>query len=194
MNKTININLGGLFFHIDEDAYHKLNRYLEAIKRSLSDDPQGRDEIIADIEARVSELLSEKIVDARQVVNAQDIEDLIDGNICRCTGYRPILDAFKSFADDKDNGLQVKLNGMSEAAQKMCPITQQKCVGRNLCGQKDMNRQGSVKEKASIFGKQKTDPISAQTTSEGNWLFPKTLDVCLLCVVPGHTRSNSMVQ
>ena len=111
--------------------------------------------------------------------NAQDIEDLIDGNICRCTGYRPILDAFKSFADDKDNGLQVKLNGMSEAAQKMCPITQQKCVGRNLCGQKDMNRQGSVKEKASIFGKQKTDPISAQTTSEGNWLFPKTLDELL---------------
>ena len=111
--------------------------------------------------------------------NAQDIEDLIDGNICRCTGYRPILDAFKSFADDKDNGLQVKLNGMSEAAQKMCPITQQKCVGRNLCGQKDMTRQGSVKEKASIFGKQKTDPISAQTTSEGNWLFPKTLDELL---------------
>ena len=111
--------------------------------------------------------------------NAQDIEDLIDGNICRCTGYRPILDAFKSFANDKDNGLQLKLNGMSEAAQKMCPITQQKCVGRNLCGQKDMNRQGSVKEKASIFGKQKTDPISAQTTSEGNWLFPKTLEELL---------------
>lgn len=77
MNKTININLGGFFFHIDETAYQKLNRYLEAISRSLSDDPQGKDEIIADIESRISELLSEKITDARQVVNEGDIEDII---------------------------------------------------------------------------------------------------------------------
>ena len=33
MNKTVNINLAGTFFHIDEDAYRKLQRYLEAIKR-----------------------------------------------------------------------------------------------------------------------------------------------------------------
>jgi len=78
MNKTININLGGFFFHIDESAYHKLNRYLEAISRSLSDDPQGKNEIISDIEARISELLSEKIIDARQVVNENDIDDIIN--------------------------------------------------------------------------------------------------------------------
>ena len=47
MNKTININLGGFFFHIDEIAYQKLRRYLESISRSLSDDPQGKIEIIA---------------------------------------------------------------------------------------------------------------------------------------------------
>jgi len=78
MNKTININLGGFFFHIDESAYHKLNRYLEAISRSLSDDPQGKNEIISDIEARISELLSERITDARQVVNESDIDEIIN--------------------------------------------------------------------------------------------------------------------
>jgi phage shock protein PspC (stress-responsive transcriptional regulator) len=77
MNKTININLGGFFFHIDEEAYQKLRRYLESISKSLSDDPQGKNEIIADIEARISELLSEKITDARQVVNESDIDDII---------------------------------------------------------------------------------------------------------------------
>ncbi|CAM1372750.1 PspC domain-containing protein [Tenacibaculum xiamenense] len=77
MNKTININLGGFFFHIDETAYQKLKRYLDAIGRSLSDDPQGKDEIISDIEARISELLSERITDARQVVNESDIDEII---------------------------------------------------------------------------------------------------------------------
>jgi len=78
MNKTININLGGIFFHIDEVAYQKMKRYLDAIRRSLSDDPQGRDEIIADIELRIGELLSDRIKDVRQVVNESDIDEIID--------------------------------------------------------------------------------------------------------------------
>jgi len=78
MNKTININLGGIFFHIDEVAYQKLKNYLNAIRRSLSDDPKGRDEIITDIELRIGELLSDKVKDVRQVINEGDIDEVIE--------------------------------------------------------------------------------------------------------------------
>jgi len=77
MNKTININLGGIFFHIDEQAFQKLKGYLAAITNSLSDDPQGKEEIINDIEQRISELLSEKISEERQVINETNIDEVI---------------------------------------------------------------------------------------------------------------------
>jgi phage shock protein PspC (stress-responsive transcriptional regulator) len=75
MNKTISINLGGFFFHIDEDAYQKLSRYFDAVKRSLSLD--GRDEIMKDIESRVAELFQECIKNEKQVVGLLEIEEVI---------------------------------------------------------------------------------------------------------------------
>ena len=76
MNKTVNINLAGVFFHIDEDAYLKLQRYLEAIRRSFTDS-QGRNEIIADIEARIAELFSERVQNEKQVVSVKEVEEVI---------------------------------------------------------------------------------------------------------------------
>jgi len=76
MNKTVNINLAGMFFHIDEDAYQKLQRYLDAIKRSFTDS-QGRAEILADIEARIAELFSERIQSDRQVVSVKQVDEVI---------------------------------------------------------------------------------------------------------------------
>jgi copper chaperone CopZ len=75
MNKTVNINLGGMFFHIDEDAYLKLTRYFDAIKRSLSKS-SGQDEIIKDIEMRV-ELLTENQKTDKQVVGLKEVDQVI---------------------------------------------------------------------------------------------------------------------
>ena len=75
MNKTISINLGGFFFHIDEDAYQKLSRYFDAVKRSLA--PEGRDEIMKDIESRIAELFQERIQNEKQVIGLSEIDAVI---------------------------------------------------------------------------------------------------------------------
>lgn len=77
MNKTVNINLAGVFFHIDEDAYLNLNNYLKAIKASLAND-SSKEEIIQDIEARIAELFTEKLNNAQQVVNNTLVESIIE--------------------------------------------------------------------------------------------------------------------
>ena len=41
-----------------------------------------------------------------------DVEEAFDGNLCRCTGYRPILDAAQTFSADKSCG-KAKANGGS---------------------------------------------------------------------------------
>lgn len=76
MNKTVNINLANILFHIDEKAFHKLQRYLESIKRSFSG-TAGSDEIIADIEARIAELFQEKMENDRQVITLKEVDEVI---------------------------------------------------------------------------------------------------------------------
>ena len=39
----------------------------------------------------------------------EEIDNVLDGNICRCTGYRPIFDAFKSFSSEAPFDLRRKL-------------------------------------------------------------------------------------
>ena len=77
MNKTININLANILFHIDEKAFNRLQRYLEAIKRSF-EGTTGSDEIIADIEARIAELFQEKMENERQVITQKEVDEVIN--------------------------------------------------------------------------------------------------------------------
>ncbi len=77
MNKTVNINLSGIIFHIEEEAYGKLYNYLSTIKGYFSES-EGRDEIMADIENRIAEMLSERITDKKQVVIMTDVAHVIE--------------------------------------------------------------------------------------------------------------------
>lgn len=116
MNKTVNINLGGMFFHIDEDAYQKLSRYFDAIKRSLSDS-NGQDEIIKDIEMRIAELVSEKHTNEKQVINLRELDEIIavmgqpedyridpDGDETQKNNFNTTNRAHKKLYRDKDKG------------------------------------------------------------------------------------------
>jgi phage shock protein PspC (stress-responsive transcriptional regulator) len=76
MNKTVNINLANILFHIDENAYDRMKRYLESVKRSFANTP-GSDEILADIEARIAELFHEKLANERQVITLKEVDEVI---------------------------------------------------------------------------------------------------------------------
>ena len=55
MDKTININLGGILFQIDEEAYKMLRNYLQSIDMKFRNTPGGN-ETIEDIETRIAEI------------------------------------------------------------------------------------------------------------------------------------------
>ena len=76
MNKTVNINLAGTFFHVDEDAFAKLSHYLDAIRRSLKG-AEGSEEIMQDIETRIAELFTEKIKSHNQVIGLLELDEVI---------------------------------------------------------------------------------------------------------------------
>lgn len=76
MKKTVTVNLGGFVFHIDEDAYEKLQSYLHAVKKSIGND-ESSDEIMNDIESRIAELFSEKANAQYGVVTVSEVNRII---------------------------------------------------------------------------------------------------------------------
>ncbi len=76
MKKTLTVNLGGTVFHIDEDAYRLLDNYLKNLKFHFRKQ-EGAEEIINDMESRISELFSEKLSAGLQVITIADVEEVI---------------------------------------------------------------------------------------------------------------------
>ncbi len=76
MKKIININLSGRVIPIEDSAYEKLQSYIESLRRYFANE-ESRDEIINDIESRISELLQEKIRKGADAVTDLDVNEVI---------------------------------------------------------------------------------------------------------------------
>lgn len=76
MKKTLTVNLGGIVFHIDEDAYNLLDKYLDNL-RSHFKKQEEKEEIMNDIEMRISELFTEQTDRGFQVITIEFVEQII---------------------------------------------------------------------------------------------------------------------
>src|SRR6478736_481716 len=82
MKKNISINISGIIFHIEEDGYDTLRKYLDSINKYFGSF-EDSSEILADIESRIAEIFLSRLNDGKQVVTAEDVAALIStmGNV-----------------------------------------------------------------------------------------------------------------
>ncbi|WP_347839189.1 PspC domain-containing protein [uncultured Draconibacterium sp.] len=77
MKKTFTINISGTIFHIEEDAYDVLQKYLINLKNHFGTDEEGK-EIIADIEARIAEIFSAKNAEEKKVITVEWVNEMVE--------------------------------------------------------------------------------------------------------------------
>lgn len=92
MKEVKKCSISGVAFTLDADAYEELSAYLESLKRSYRESPDGA-EIVADIEARIAELIlsvqdNARVVEKplimniiRQMGSAEDISESTDADL-----------------------------------------------------------------------------------------------------------------
>lgn len=76
MKKTFTINISGSIFHIDDDAFEKLQKYLHMLNKHFGPAIEGQ-EILQDIEARIAELFLEKTSNKVEVITDLMVDEVI---------------------------------------------------------------------------------------------------------------------
>lgn len=76
MKKTFTINISGTVFHIEEDAFEKLQAYLLKLNQYFEKKTGGQ-EILQDIESRIAELLQEKLNEGQEAVTNEWVEEVM---------------------------------------------------------------------------------------------------------------------
>lgn len=76
MKKNISINISGIIFHIEEDGYESLRKYLDSISKYFSTF-EDSSEIMADIESRIAEIFLSKLNEGKQIITLEDVNSLM---------------------------------------------------------------------------------------------------------------------
>ena len=76
MKVTVNINLGGYAFNVDEDAYERLRQYMKTLEKEFSGESSAA-EIMTDIEGRIAELFKMRLNSYKQVITMKDVEEVM---------------------------------------------------------------------------------------------------------------------
>lgn len=78
MNKTIIININGIVFHIEEEAYDVLRSYMIDVKKYFGNSPDSL-EIVGDIENRIAEMFNERIIAGKkEVITLIDVQEVTE--------------------------------------------------------------------------------------------------------------------
>ena len=126
-------------------------------------------------------------------VTMKEVENSFGGNMCRCTGYRPILDAFKSLAVDADESLLKLCNDIEDlGGVKTCPKTGTACAGKCSATEKvvlgqplkltfDVGRSWhkvfSINEIFDIFGKIDNKPYILVAGNTAHGVYRRSTDL-----------------
>lgn len=77
MNEIKKCSISGVGFTFEKTAYARLDEYLQSLKKAYANNPDS-EEILADIEARIAELILSAQSDAQCVVTLPIIENIIE--------------------------------------------------------------------------------------------------------------------
>lgn len=76
MKTTINVNIAGLAFILDQDAHEMLSDYLRQVENRLT--PSERGEIMEDVENRIADIFSQHLSLRTQVISMAIVRDAIN--------------------------------------------------------------------------------------------------------------------
>ena len=117
MKKVININFQGTIVPIEESSYELLKQYIESLRRHFANE-EGKDEIINDIESRISELFQERLKGGSTCITDDDVnaiiknmgrpEDFDDDDIPVKKGKASSSKKHKHDDDDDDDDVEIQ--------------------------------------------------------------------------------------